>query len=247
MRLTAPWGLALAGLLGAPAARAGPPFTTDDPEPVEFRHWELYLASQTTHDREGWNGTAPHLEVNYGVIPDVQLHSIAPLAYSISDHGGRAYGPGDVELGVKARFVHEGAWVPQIGTFPLVEVPVGARSRGLGNGTTLVFLPLWLQKRFGAWTTYGGAGLWLDAGVRGRRWWALGWLVQREVCSGWTLGAEIFHETPDGQGARANTRFNAGTIVDLSDTHHLLASAGRSIVGPNRFQGYAAYQVTLGP
>jgi hypothetical protein len=28
------------------AAFAGPPFKTDDPEPVEYKQWELYLGSQ---------------------------------------------------------------------------------------------------------------------------------------------------------------------------------------------------------
>ena len=29
--------------LGLIVAWAGPPFVTDDPEPVEYRHWEIYL------------------------------------------------------------------------------------------------------------------------------------------------------------------------------------------------------------
>ncbi len=33
-------------LVGFPASRvsAGPPFLTDDPEPVEYKHWEFYIA-----------------------------------------------------------------------------------------------------------------------------------------------------------------------------------------------------------
>jgi len=61
---------------------AGPPYTTDDPEPVEYRHWEFYIASEHFRDHVGWSGTAPHFELNYGVAPDVQLHLIAPLAYA---------------------------------------------------------------------------------------------------------------------------------------------------------------------
>jgi hypothetical protein len=33
-------------------ASAGPPFRTDDPEPVEYRHWEAYVASQGSFDRD---------------------------------------------------------------------------------------------------------------------------------------------------------------------------------------------------
>jgi hypothetical protein len=45
---------------------AGPPFVTDDPEPVEFRHWEVYLGSLQMKSADGWSGTAPHLQ---GHIP----------------------------------------------------------------------------------------------------------------------------------------------------------------------------------
>ena len=57
-------------ILGPTVVRAGPPFVTDDPEPVEYRHWEIYLASQHAKDKDGWSGTAPHFEVNYGVLPN---------------------------------------------------------------------------------------------------------------------------------------------------------------------------------
>jgi hypothetical protein len=60
-------------LVGWPlAGLAGPPFTTDDPEPVEYRHWEVYAASQHTKSAAGWSGTAPHFEVNYGAITNRQ-------------------------------------------------------------------------------------------------------------------------------------------------------------------------------
>jgi hypothetical protein len=97
------------------------------PEPVEHRHWELYLASQHFRDRDGWSGTAPHFEINYGVIPDVQLHVIAPLAYSGPSADAAHFGYGDTELGVKLRFVREGKWLPRVGTFPFLEVPSGNR------------------------------------------------------------------------------------------------------------------------
>jgi hypothetical protein len=239
--------LGVAAALLSAAALAGPPYATDDPEPVEFRHWELYLASQDFHDRDGWNGTAPHFEVNYGVVTNVQLHLIAPLAYSAPDGGTTHYGYGDTEVGVKFRFVREGDWVPQVGTFPLVEVPTGSIHSGLGNGTTQVYVPLWLQKEFGKWTTYGGAGLWLDASTPVRHWWFIGALLQRELVEGVTVGAEIFHLTPATSGDESDTRFNIGAVLDITDAHHILLSAGRGFEGPNLFQSYVAYQATLGP
>ena len=140
------------------SAIAGPPYDTDDPEPVDFRHWEFYLSSRPIHDDIGWNGTAPHAEVNYGAVENLQLHIILPFAFNSPSAGKSNYGFGDVELGFKYRFVKETSTMPQIGIFPLVDLPTGSMNKGLGNGKTQVFLPVWLQKSFGKWTTYGGAG-----------------------------------------------------------------------------------------
>jgi hypothetical protein len=40
--------------------------------------------------------------------------------------------------------------------FPLLELPTGNEHRGLGAGHVSAFLPIWVQKSFGEWTTYGG-------------------------------------------------------------------------------------------
>src|SRR5450432_3246875 len=122
-------------LLACPlTALAGPPFVTDDPEPVDYQHWEFYLASQHTETSDGWAGTAPHFELNYGVIPNVQLHIIMPLAYNAPNDGSAHYGYGDAELGVKFRFIEETEKIPQVAIFPLLEIPTGNASDGLGSG-----------------------------------------------------------------------------------------------------------------
>jgi hypothetical protein len=237
-------GLLLAGPVGLVA---GPPFTTDDPEPVEYQHWEWYVASQSIKTADGWSGTAPHFEVNYGAISNVQLHLIAPLAYSAPAHGAGQWGSGDLELGVKYRFVQETERMPQIGIFPLLEVPTGRADEGLGNGHLQAFLPLWAQKSFGEWTIYGGGGYGINSGAGNWEWGYAGVVLQNQVMKNLLVGGEVYHRTPMRVGEQADTAFNLGAVFDFSDRHHVLFSAGRSIAGPTEFQVYVAYQFTFGP
>jgi outer membrane putative beta-barrel porin/alpha-amylase len=228
-------------------AWAGPPFATDDPEPVEHRHWEVYLASRSFHDKGGWSGTLPEVEINYGLIPNVQLHLISPVSYVAPDHEAHRFGYGDTELGIKYRFFEETDFLPQVGTFPLLELPSGERKRGLGTGHVEAFFPLWLQKSFEPWTTYGGAGYWVNPGKGNRNWWFIGWELQREILPSFVLGGEFFHETSSEENGESDTRFNLGAIYDLTDRYHLLVSAGHTVQGPGAFQAYAAFQITFGP
>ena len=239
--------LAAGFLVMATFMRAGPPFVTDDPEPVEYQHWEVYLGSQYEHSGTGASGTLPHVEVNYGVMPDLQLHLVAPVAFAAPSDASREVGYGDTEIGAKYRFLQETDGQPQVGVFPLVELPTGDNVRGLGSGHTQLFLPVWLQKTVGTWTTYGGVGYWINPGAGNRNWWFAGWLIQKKVRPNLTVGAEIFHETSQSAGSDSATRMNFGIIWDLDETRHLLISVGPTIKGPTAYQAYLALQFTFGP
>jgi hypothetical protein len=130
------------------AIYAGPPFFTDDPDPVEYKHGELYTASTFIRDKGGSSGTLPHFEFNYGVWHELQFHVLAPFVFNHDKEMGTTYGYGDTELGAKYRFIQETNCIPQVGTFPLVELPTGNDERSLGTGKTQLFLPLWLQKNW---------------------------------------------------------------------------------------------------
>ena len=69
--------------LAASDATAGPPYLTYDPEPVEFRHWEVYAASQWVATRHTADGIAPQVEVNCGAFPELQPHAIVPAALAL--------------------------------------------------------------------------------------------------------------------------------------------------------------------
>lgn len=231
----------LAGLLFSDRAWAGPPFLTDDPEPVELRHWEFYAATQWVAERHAASGTAPHIEVNYGALPNLQLHVIVPAAWAWSSGSSVAYGLGDIELGAKFRFIEEGEWRPQVGIFPLITLPTGSKDRGLGAGKAEGLVPVWLQKSLGAWTTYGGAGIRFAADGRSA---VLGWLVQRTLSEGFALGAEAYVTAPLN-GEPVQVQLNLGTVLDFSEHHHLLLSAGPSFGTSAEAQAYLAYQLTI--
>lgn len=245
-------GIVLAALLCliSGSVLAGPPFRTDDPEPVDLEHWEVYGFTAGTHVRDGTGGVLAGLEVNYGAAPNLQLHIIAPLAFDNPAGGPSQTGAGDIEVGAKYRFVtpDENDWYPQVGTFPLLEIPSGDAQRGLGGSKLKTFLPVWLQKDFGKWTTYGGAGYWINPGIGNRDYWFAGWLLQYQFTPSLALGGEAFHQTADTMGGGDVTGFSLGGVYDFSETYHLLFSGGRGLQNTatsNQASWYLAIQSTF--
>ena len=229
---------------------AGPPFVTDDPVPDDLGHGELYLGgtySKTSLAHAGSESAeAPFTEIDYGFMPDAHAHLIVSGDYDRQKQGGEAnFGYYDTEIGLKYRFIHEENWLPQVGVFPLVELPTGNFHQGLGNGKVQVFLPLWLQKSWDKWTVFGGGGFFYNANrTTARSFWRTGVVVQRDLSEQLTLGLEVYHETPVAPGVGGHTAFNLGGYYNFNDHYHLLFSAGRDIDGANQFMTYLALQYT---
>jgi len=228
-------------------AAAGPPFLTDDPEPVEYQHHEFYIASQRTKTADGAAGTLPHLEYNYGAAPDVQLHVIAPYVFSHPEGDTHQKGWGDVEVGVKYRILQETDSSPMVGVFPIVVTSTGDADTGLGNGATQVFLPVWLQKRWGEWQSYGGGGYWINRATGAKNHWFFGWQLQKDITGRLTLGGELLHSTGQVVDEGSSSGFNLGGSYHFDEHNHLLFSAGRGLTNAsltNKFSSYLGYQLT---
>lgn len=202
-------------------AQAGPPFQTDDPQPIDYRHYELYIFGVSDGTSLETDLNAPSLELNWGALPNVHLHVIVPAATVLPANnpalapagtGPQAFGLGDIELGIKYRFVQEGKHRPMVGTFVMFEMPTGNAAKGLGVGKAWYKVPLWVQKSFGPWTTYGGGGVTLVKAIGYRNFPFAGWLVQRDLGKKWTLGTEVFYHGPEGLGT-PQTR--PATLVDF--------------------------------
>jgi Putative MetA-pathway of phenol degradation len=223
----------------AAAALAGPPFLTDDPVPVDYEHWEAYLFTMgDDHPGSGYAIQGPAVEVNYGALPDTQLH----LATSLTTVGGGGNstqsGFGDTELGIKYRFVHETNGWPQIAIFPAVELPTGDAGRGLGNGRSWFKLPVWAQKNWGPWTTDFGGGAALNSAPGQRDYAYGGWLLQREFGEHLTLGGEIFAQGQDTDDDQGYAALNFGGTYNVNEHFSLLLSAGHSIAGEEHLLWY---------
>lgn len=227
--------------------RAGPPFLTDDPAPVELHHWEGYVFSVGDRATDSNTVTAPAIELNYGVAPEMMLHLVAPVATVTDSGGGRAAGYGDTEFGVKYRFVRETESLPQVGVFPMVELATGDATRGLGNGRTWYRLPVWAQKSWGPWTTYGGGGMSFNPAPGQRDYGFGGWLLQRDLGKHWTLGAELFRQGADADGGRGFTVVNAGGYYNFTDDFNLLFSVGHTLAGERHAIFYLGLYWTWGP
>jgi hypothetical protein len=240
-----PLAAVLIALFVSTTAHAGPPFQTDDPDPVAFRHFEMYAFESSDSTGKNAGGTvlnAPSYEVNYGVVPNVQLHLVLPVGAVFIPYGTTNYGLGDTELGAKIRLIKENSRIPEVGIFPFFELPTGNAANGLGVGATWYRLPLWVQKSWGPldrqWTSYGGGGEVVNSAAgyaNGYKDYPFsGLLVQRQFSKKLTLGAELYGHGAEGPAAtstRASTLLDLGGIVEFKSGFDLLFAAGRSVYG----------------
>lgn len=247
------WLMATSATLvfAATGALAGPPFTTDDPQPTDYKQFEIYLYSEGTHSAGNTTGTLPGIEINYGAAPNLQVSIAIPLAYDRGENHGARMSYGATEIGVKYRLIEEDetGWQPQVSFYPSAEIPIGDSDRpaGIGGGHTRFFLPLWTQKSFGPWTTFGGGGYWINPGKGDKNYWFAGWAVQRQITPDFSLGIEAFHQSNDSVGGEDSTGMNIGAIYDLTDRWHLVGSIGTGLQDrktTNEFSYYAAVEWT---
>ena len=206
-------------------ALAGPPYDTDDPEPTETGHWEIYMfaaGSRAPHLVEGSGG----LDLNYGPVKRVQLTATLPLAFT--NEGGSHVGAGKIEAGVKYQFLKSERAQTSVAIFPRAILPTAGKR--FGSGRVAVLLPVWGQKDFGRWSLFGGGGYMINPGAGQRDFWTEGLAVTASVADGLSMGVEASHFGPDARDARAETRLGLGGIVHLAGPYSLLFSGGPTFV-----------------
>ncbi len=233
--------VAIAAGSTAGVAGAGPPYTTDDPEPTPAGGWENYVFV-TGVAKPGETAGQTGLELNYGGAQDLQLSLSVPLDYD-DRHALRA-GGGDVDLGVKYRLLHPPAnsWLPDAAIFPSLTLPTGSRAFDTGHPT--FFLPLWLEKDLGKWSIFGGGGYQVNPGGNQRNFALVGWAATYSFSERLNLGVEIYHQTPASIGGPALTNLGFGAIYQMTDHWAVMASGGPGLQTPSR-SGSSAFYASL--
>lgn len=233
-------------LSGFPSpALAGPPYLTDDPEPTDYKHFEIYAFSQGTASQNGINGEGG-IDFNYGGAPNLQLTATVPAAYNFPVSGSSAIGPGNIELAAKYRFLTQDNFGLDVAMFPRVILP--SASTNVGDQHASYLLPIWIEKDWDKWSAFGGGGCEVNRGGDLQNFCLAGAAVTRQVASNLQVGLELFHQTPDTQGAQATTSVGAGVKYDLSDNFHLLGYLGRGIqnaAATDRYNWYTAVLFTF--
>jgi hypothetical protein len=234
----------IASAAAASPAVAGPPYVTDDPEPTDLGHWEIYLFGSAGGARGAWDGAAG-ADLNYGAFDNVQLTATLPLDVTHARGGATRAGAGDVELGVKYRFLHKDAAGLDVSVFPRLILPTAGRR--FGTGRIAVLLPVWAQKDLGAWSVFGGGGYTIDPGPGNRDFWQGGLALTRAVSKRLSLGGEATVEGPDSRGGRGEVGLGLGGILELGGPFSLLASAGpvRERRGAGGWRAYAALGISF--
>jgi hypothetical protein len=219
--------LAAAATLLATPAFAGPPYVTDDPQPTDRGHWEIYGFVGGAHvsgDTAGEGG----LDLNYGAARDLQLTLVIPFAYDRTA-GRTDVGMGVVEAAAKLKVLHqkEGSWQPDVAIFPRLFLAT-APTRFASPHTNLL-LPVWVGKDFDKWSVFGGGGYQLNPGSGNRDFWTGGVAVTRQVTERLNLGAEITHRSRDSSDGRDFSGINLGMVYKLTDHWSLLAAGGPGV------------------
>jgi len=230
----------------------GPPYQTDDPVPVDYRHYEFYIFGAADGTPAEMDSVGPAFEFNWGAIPRVQLHAILPWGVVVPSNnpvylpggtGFTEFGFTDMELGAKIAFIKETKHVPQIGSFTMFEMPTGNYHKGLGVGKVWYKLPIWLQKNSGKWLFDGGGGYQVVPQTLYRDFPYTGWLVKRELSGSLELGAEFFAHGREGFAAPQTER---SAMIDIGGYYHFkhnpneqfLFCYGHSIAGQTENYAY---------
>ncbi|MBV9576314.1 MAG: transporter [Gammaproteobacteria bacterium] len=235
--------LLIALLLSTPLCWAGPPYITDDPEPMNYHQYQFFIFANGVQTPQGTGLNVPALEFDYGVIPHLEIGLTIPLTINLpkDPEGASAAGLGDIQAAAKYRFFDETPTHPEVAFAPAYIFPSGNYDRGLSNGRSWTLLPIWLQKTWKKWIVYGGGGIAMNSAASMRNALFGGCVVQHDVTDQWQLGAELFAQGATSTITQSFTLLNIGSIYHINEGWSFLLSAGKNIRGENNLVTYIGF------
>jgi Putative MetA-pathway of phenol degradation len=224
------------------SAVAGPPYVSDDPEPTDYKHFEIYTFTTGTTTRGGTAGQSG-IDFNYGAAPDLQLTATVPAGFDLPAGGSASVGLSNVELAAKYRFLHQDSFGLDVSVFPRIFLPSG--SANVGDTHASLLLPVWVQKDWsGGWSAFGGGGCTVSE-RRAVDFCQMGGVLTYQLLPKLQVGAELFHQTADTSGTPASSSVGIGWRYDLNDNYHLLGYVRRGIENTGETDQYSWYASVL--
>ncbi len=226
-------------------ALAGPPFITDDPNPLDYHHLNIIpsisLGKNTTLTTLG----LPNLELDYGVKPKVEINLIVSHSLNVNKATPTTQGLADTQLGVKYLVIMETRTLPQLAFAPIFTLPAGDSNKGLGNGQVGILIPLWLQKTWGSWSSYGGGGYTINTGKDMHNFFMGGIVIQKALTESWILGAELFGQGTSSINNDAFAQITVGGYYLFNPNFNTMLSLGCSILGQSQTYGFFGFTWTI--
>ena len=226
-------------------AFAGPPYVSDDPQPTDYKHFEIYTFNNGTTARDGTTGQSG-IDFNYGAAPDLQLTATLPAGFDRTAGGGTKFGLSNVELAAKYRFLHQDGFGLDVSVFPRVFLPAvrtasattvrrcccrsGFRRTGAADGRLLAEADARSQSA----VPRTSARPELFCPIR--------------FCPNCRSAPNSFTKRGDTGGTPATSSLGIGWRFDINETYHLLGYVRRGIenaAATDRYSWYASVLFTF--
>ncbi len=203
----------------------------DDPGILQPGQWEIIAAATYTSTADGDRWQAPLLDVSLGIVEDfLQISMVLPWEHVSPDTAPSNSGLGNVELGVKWRFVDGPHLQLALAPYHVIGVSGSAAARGIGTDSDITVLPVMAQYRLDdAWTL--NAELAYASVNDGENAWGYGAALAYAPSAQLTWLLEAYGSAGTGFDNRS-VELRAGLDVAIRDDLHLLFSAATGLDAP---------------
>ena len=199
------------------AQSGGPPMLTDDPGVVDLHKWEINSSITVTKDNQVQVGF-PYMDVNYGILRNLQLKIESPYLFTFEKSGKVSGMPGDIMVGVKYHIIDEDESFISAGTYPQLTV----------RGEKGFLLPLLLEKTFGKFLIGDAFGhFWGDQNS-----FQNGFLLGYQIRKNTQLMGEYFFEMEYQLSKETSFFINFGFRHTITPVFTLMGSVGTQIKTP---------------